>query len=95
MDKEILVSLDLHGAVAFVGRLWCRTRRGRHSASFEYDAGWLAHPERFALEPALMLAPGPFHTAPGDATEVTVEGIVQVGGTITPGAGRSPDARGA
>ena len=65
MDREILVSLDLHGAVAFVGRLWCRTRRGRHSASFEYDPGWLAHPEHFALEPALMLASGPFHTAPG------------------------------
>ena len=65
MDREILVSLDLHGAVAFVGRLWCRTRKGRQSASFEYDPGWLAHPERFALEPALMLAPGPFHTAPG------------------------------
>ena len=65
MDREILVSLDLHGAAAFVGRLWCRTRRGRHSASFEYDPGWLGHPERFALEPALMLAPGPFHTAPG------------------------------
>ena len=65
MDREILVSLDLHGAVAFVGRLWCRTRKGRQSAAFEYDPGWLAHPERFALEPALMLAPGPFHTAPG------------------------------
>ena len=39
MDREILVSLDLHGAAAFVGRLWCRTRRGRHSASFEYDPG--------------------------------------------------------
>ena len=65
MDREILVSLDLHGAAVFVGRLRCRTRRGRHSASFEYDPGWLAHPERFALEPALMLAPGPFHTAPG------------------------------
>ena len=65
MDREILVSLDLHGAAVFVGRLWYRTRRGRHSASFEYDPGWLARPERFALEPALMLAPGPFHTAPG------------------------------
>ena len=65
MDREILVSLDLHGAAVFVGRLWCRTRRGRYGASFEYDPGWLAHPERFALEPALMLAPGPFHTAPG------------------------------
>lgn len=39
MDREILVALDLHGAAAFVGRLWCRTRRGRHSAWLEYDRG--------------------------------------------------------
>ena len=65
MDTEILVSVDLHGAPVFVGRLWWRSRRGRESASFEYDPGWLDHPERFALEPALALTPGPFHTAPG------------------------------
>ena len=65
MDREILVSVDLHGAPVFVGRLWWRSRRGRESASFEYDPGWLEHPERFALEPALALTPGPFHTAPG------------------------------
>ena len=65
MDREILVSVDLHGTPVFVGRLWWRTRKGRESASFEYDPGWLDHPERFALDPALALTPGPFHTAPG------------------------------
>ena len=65
MDREILVSVDLHGAPVFVGRLWWRSRKGRESASFEYDSRWLEHRERFALEPALALTPGPFHTAPG------------------------------
>ncbi len=65
MDREILVSVDLHGTTVLVGRLWCRTRKGRDGASFEYDPAWLRHPERFALEPALMLTAGPFHTVPG------------------------------
>ena len=65
MDREILVSVDLHGTSVFVGRLWWRTRKGRESASFEYDPGWLEHPECFALEPALALTSGPFHTVPG------------------------------
>lgn len=65
MDREILVSVDLHGAPVFVGRLSWRSRKGRESASFEYDSGWLEHRERFALEPALALTPGPYHTAPG------------------------------
>jgi len=37
-------------------------RKGRESATFEYDTSWLAHPDRFSLEPALKLGPGPFHT---------------------------------
>jgi serine/threonine-protein kinase HipA len=37
-------------------------RKDRESATFEYDRSWLAHPERFSLEPALKLGPGPFHT---------------------------------
>ena len=37
-------------------------RKDRESATFEYDKSWLAHPERFSLEPALKLGPGPFHT---------------------------------
>jgi serine/threonine-protein kinase HipA len=62
MDKEVLVYVDLHGSPHLVGRLWARTRKDRESATFEYDARWLAHPNRFSLEPALKLGPGPFHT---------------------------------
>jgi serine/threonine-protein kinase HipA len=62
MDREVLVYVDLRGAPHLVGRLWARIRRDRESASFEYDKAWLAHPERFSLEPALKLGPGPFHT---------------------------------
>jgi serine/threonine-protein kinase HipA len=40
-------------------------RKDRESASFEYDKSWLASPERFSLEPALALGPGPYHTASG------------------------------
>jgi serine/threonine-protein kinase HipA len=51
------------GVPHLVGRLWMRSRRDRESATFEYDKNWLAHPERFSLEPALKLGPGPFHTS--------------------------------
>ncbi len=37
-------------------------RKDKENATFEYDKTWLAHPERFSLEPALKLGPGPFHT---------------------------------
>ena len=61
MEKEILVYLDLQGTPHLVGRLWARMRKDRESATFEYDRGWLTDPERFSLEPALRLGPGPFH----------------------------------
>ncbi len=67
MDREVLVFVDLQGTPTSVGRLWWRSRGGRESASFEYDAEWLGHPERFALEPALALTAGPFHTPAGRA----------------------------
>lgn len=63
MEREVLVYVDRPDGPLLAGRLWTRARRGRESASFEYDPSWLEHPEHFALEPALMLAPGPFHTA--------------------------------
>ena len=63
MDTEALVYVDVEGQPTPVGRLWARMRRGRGSASFEYDEEWLAHAQRFALEPALPLGAGPFHTA--------------------------------
>ena len=67
MDREVLVFVDLRGTTIAVGRLWWRSRGGRESASFEYDDAWLRHPERFALEPALTLTSGPFHTPAGRA----------------------------
>ena len=62
MDKDVLVYVDLQGKPHLVGRLWARMRKDRESATFEYDKNWLANPDRFSLEPALKLGPGPFHT---------------------------------
>jgi serine/threonine-protein kinase HipA len=64
MDN-VRVYVDLEATPRFVGRLWAHARAGRESATFEYDNGWLAHSDRFSLEPALNLGPGPFHTASG------------------------------
>jgi len=63
MDQQLLVYVDLEDATHLVGRLWSHNRRGRESASFEYDDSWLRHPEKFALEPALTLGKGQHHTA--------------------------------
>ena len=63
MDTDVFIYVDVDGQPALVGRLWARMRRGRDSASFEYDEEWLALAQRFAVEPALPLGPGPFHTA--------------------------------
>src|SRR5579859_1118527 len=62
MDKEAYVYVDLDGVPHLMGRLWARVRKNKESATFEYDEGWLQHPARFSLEPALQLGPGPFHT---------------------------------
>ena len=62
MDREVLVYVDLDGVPHLTGRLWSRTRKGRETATFEYDGGWLENPARFSLEPALKPGPGPFHT---------------------------------
>jgi serine/threonine-protein kinase HipA len=62
VDKETLVFMDLQATPHLVGRLWTRAGKGREGATFEHDKSWLTHPERFSLEPALRLGPGPFHT---------------------------------
>jgi serine/threonine-protein kinase HipA len=62
MEREALVYVDLDGRPHLVGRLWARVRKDKESATFEYEPGWLEHRERFSLEPALKLGPGPFHT---------------------------------
>lgn len=63
-SKEVIVSISLGNETARVGTLWFHVRKGRESASFEYDKSWLNHPEKFALEPALQLTEGAFHTNP-------------------------------
>jgi len=67
MNQTIYVHIELRGVTHLVGRLWVRERNGVESASFEYDHAWLAHPEKFALEPNLKLDGGRFHTAMGKA----------------------------
>jgi serine/threonine-protein kinase HipA len=64
-DRQLFVYVDLQGQAHVVGRLWSRVRKGRESATFEYDDAWLKHPQRFALEPALALGRGPQHTQAG------------------------------
>jgi serine/threonine-protein kinase HipA len=64
-DRHVLVYIDLDGTPQRVGRLWGRIRKGRESATFEYDETWLKHPARFPLEPALALGKGPLHTSAG------------------------------
>lgn len=61
-SRQINVHIALGNETHTVGRLWCHFRKGRENASFEYDDRWLANPERFALEPALSLTAGAFHS---------------------------------
>jgi len=61
-SKEILVSIMLGNENTRVGRLWFHVKGNKESASFEYEKSWLKHNERFALEPALNLTEGSFHT---------------------------------
>ncbi len=66
-DAAVDVFIDLPTAekAVRVGTLWAHYRKGRETASFEYDKEWLRHPNRFALEPMLPLSGGTFHTEPG------------------------------
>lgn len=63
-NQEIYVSIELGDETLKVGKLWFHQRGARQSASFEYEAEWLKHPEKFALDPALQLTEGAFHTTP-------------------------------
>ncbi len=65
METEVLVYVDIAGTPRLAGRLWARVRKAKESATFEYDPGWLDDENRFSLEPALTLGPGPFHTPSG------------------------------
>lgn len=65
MERLVFVYVDLDGVPHLVGRLWGRVGKNKEGATFEYNDAWLQHPNRFSLEPALKLGPGPFHTFAG------------------------------
>jgi len=65
MERPIEVFIDLDGTACLVGRLWSRSIKGRESASFEYDEGWLNSKLRFPLEPLLTMDTGVHHSQPG------------------------------
>jgi len=66
-DRSVYVYVDLAGKPILVGTLYARFRKNRESATFTYDATWLNHPSRFALEPALVLHDLAHHTHTGQA----------------------------
>lgn len=57
---DAYVYVDLAGSAHPAGLLWTHT-------TFEYRDDWIASPHHFALEPALQVGPGPFHTGHGRA----------------------------
>jgi serine/threonine-protein kinase HipA len=65
MPTEIEVHIDFAPGSRRVGTLYRQARRGGEATSFEYDAAWLADPDRFSLEPTLTLHRGAFAPAQG------------------------------
>ena len=61
-SSRVFVSIQLGSEVLPVGILWYHRKSGRESASFAYDASWLRHPDSIAIDPALNLTEGTFHT---------------------------------
>jgi serine/threonine-protein kinase HipA len=54
------VHVDLNGLTRQIGLARSNRVRGNETILFEYTDEWLGDPERFSLEPALALTPGPF-----------------------------------
>ncbi len=54
------VHIDLEGRTRQVGRARSNRVRGRETTVFGYDDAWLEDPDRFSLEPALVLGRGAF-----------------------------------
>lgn len=65
--SDIEVHIDLAGQPRRVGTLRRTARRGGESVVFEYHADWLSDPNRFSLEPAMAVGPGPFVPAAGQS----------------------------
>lgn len=59
MELEVTIQLD--GGDVLAGRLYTRVRHGVESASFTYDAAYLASPRAIALDPSMPLSAGTLH----------------------------------
>jgi serine/threonine-protein kinase HipA len=64
---DVEVHIDMPGGLRRVGTLRRTARRGGETVVFEYHPDWLADPDRFSLEPAMKVGPGPFVPATGQA----------------------------
>src|SRR3954453_11564193 len=60
---DVTVRIGDHEILA--GRFWSHRRRRAESATFAYDAGYLAHPHAYELDPGLPLVTGQQQTAAG------------------------------
>ena len=57
--------LDIDATSHEVARVWLHEDGNRESATLSYSESWLVHPQAYAIDPALPLQPGVFHTRPG------------------------------
>ena len=58
--RDLEVHIDLQGQLQWVGLARCNRVRGSETITFEYSDEWLASPDRFSIEPALVLTRGIF-----------------------------------
>lgn len=65
--SDIEVHIDLNGTTRPIGIAHANQARGNETVVFEYRDTWLADPERFSIEPALVLTPGGFAPPQGQA----------------------------
>ena len=65
--SDIEVHIDLNGTTRPIGIAHTNQARGNETVVFEYLDTWLADPERFSIEPALVLTPGGFAPPQGQA----------------------------
>jgi len=64
-EPRAVVYAELRGETRRVGRLWASAGKGHEAGSFQYEDGWLAARDSFALDPALPLGGGAFQRAEG------------------------------
>jgi serine/threonine-protein kinase HipA len=66
-EKPVDVVVQVGSADVLAGRLWAHRRRNTQSATFAYDASYLAFPSAYELDPGLPLVAGQQQTAAGRA----------------------------